>query len=126
MNKLKGVLRLAFPQYLGIFSKVTALTSLALLEKYPSPVDFLSAKKSSIINIIRKTGRFGETYAEKKYQVIIEAAKAAGVFGYSVPSNSMSFVKSGISLYLNRRNSFLHTSVLTLLLYNRVISPAQM
>ena len=41
VNKLKGVLRVAFPQYIGIFSKVTVQTSLALLEKCPSPVDFL-------------------------------------------------------------------------------------
>ena len=89
VNKLKGVLRVSFPQYIGIFSKVTVQTSLALLEKYPSAADFLSAKKSSIINIISKTSRFGKKYAEEKYQAIIEAAKAAGIFGYFVPSNAI-------------------------------------
>jgi len=88
VNKLKGVLRVAFPQYIGIFSKVTVQTSLVLLEKYPSPVAFLSAKKSSIIKIISKTARFGKTYACAKYLVIIEAAKSAGVFGHFVSSNS--------------------------------------
>jgi hypothetical protein len=88
VNKLKGVLRVSFPQYTGIFSKVTVQTSLALLEKYPSPADFLSAKKSSVIKIIRNTARFGKTYAEEKYQSIIVAAKSAAVFGYWVPSNS--------------------------------------
>jgi len=88
VNKLKGILRVSFPQYTSIFSKVTVQTSLTLLEKYPSPTDFLSAKKSSIIKIIRNTARFGKTYADQKYQSIIEAAKAAAVFGHSVPSNS--------------------------------------
>lgn len=34
VNKLQGELRMAFPQYLGIFSKVTTNTSLTLLDKY--------------------------------------------------------------------------------------------
>jgi hypothetical protein len=88
VNKLKGVLRAAFPQYLGIFSKVTVKTSLALLEKYPSPATFLSAKKNCIVKIISETARFGKTYAEKKYRSIIEAAEFAKVFGHYVPSNS--------------------------------------
>jgi transposase len=89
VNKLKGTLRVSFPQYTGIFSKVTVQTSLVLLEKYPAPADFLSVKKNSIIKIIRKTARFGKTYAEEKYQSIIEAAKSAAVFGHSVSSNSV-------------------------------------
>jgi hypothetical protein len=89
VNKLTGILKVAFPQYIGIFSKVTVQTSLALLDKFPSPGDFLSARKSSIINIIKKTARFGKAYAEKQYHAIIDAAKAAGVFGHYVPSNSV-------------------------------------
>jgi len=88
VNKLRGILKVSFPGYAGIFSKLTVQTSLALLEKYPSAADFLSAKKSSITKIITKTARFGKAYAEAKYQAIIEAAKSAGVFGHFVPSNS--------------------------------------
>jgi transposase len=89
VNKLLGVIKVSFPQYLGIFSKVTVKTSLALLEKFPSPADFLSARKSSIVKIISSTARFGKTYAEAKYQAIVEAAKAANTFGFSLPSNSV-------------------------------------
>jgi len=88
VNRLSGLLRVAFPQYLGIFSKVTVKTSLALLEKYPSPDDFLSAGKSSVMSVIRKTARFGKTYAEKKCHAIVKAAKSAKVFGHFVSSNS--------------------------------------
>jgi transposase len=99
VNRLTGVLRVAFPQYIGIFSKITGMTSLELLEKYPSPDDLLSARKSSVINLIRKTARSGNAYSEKKYQAIMEAAKSAKVFGHFVSSNSaqirlcVSFIK---------------------------------
>jgi len=99
VNKLTGLLKVAFPRYIGIFSKVTVKTSLALLEKYPSPSDFLSARKSSVVNIINKTARFGEAYADKQYKAIMEAAESARVFGHFVPSNStqirlcISFIK---------------------------------
>ena len=114
INKLLQVLKISFPQYIGIFSKVTAKTSLVLLEKYPSPDEFLKAPKRSIVNIIRKTARFVKTYAEKKYQAIIDAAKSAKLFGCSVSSNytqiriCVSFVKkydetiSGVLASMNK------------------------
>ena len=64
VNKLQGELRMAFPQYLGIFSKVTINTSLTLL-----------------------AARFGLIYAEKKYNAIIQAALDANEFGYIIDSN---------------------------------------
>ena len=96
VNKLKGILRVSFPQYISVFSKVTIQTSLALLEKFPSPAAFLSARKSSIVKIISTTARFGKAYAERKYQALVEAAEAANVFGYFVPSNA-----SQIRLYVS-------------------------
>ena len=87
VNKLKGQLRMVFPQYVGVFSKVTTNTSLALLDKYASPSAFLDADEQEIIDIIRKTARFGLTYAQNKCNAILEAAKAALVFGHSTNSN---------------------------------------
>ncbi len=52
VNKLQGELRMAFPQYLGIFSKVTTNTSLTLLETYTSPSAFIEADRQGIIDII--------------------------------------------------------------------------
>src|SRR5699024_11503955 len=75
VNKLQGELRMAFPQYLGIFSKITIRTSLTLLEKYTSPNAFLEADKQEIIDVIRSTSRFGLTYAEKKYNAIIQIGR---------------------------------------------------
>ena len=87
INKLQGELRMVFPQYLNIFSKVTVNTSLTLLEKFTSPNGFLKASKDDLITSIRSTARFGISYAEKKYNAIIKAAKDAKTFGYSVSSN---------------------------------------
>lgn len=87
VNKLQGELRMAFPQYLGIFSKVTINTSLALLETYTSPNAFIEADKQEIIDTIKSTARFGLTYAEKKYNAIIRAAHDANEFGYIIDSN---------------------------------------
>ena len=87
INKLKGQLRMVFPQYINVFSKITTATSLVLLHKYTSPKEFLAADKQDIIDLIRKTARFGLTYAENKYAAIMDAARAALPFGYGVPSN---------------------------------------
>jgi len=87
VNKLQGELRMVFPQYLKIFSKITTNTSLTLLEKYTSPESFLIASKDEIIDSIRSTARFGLTYAQIKYKAIIQAANDANTFGYSVCSN---------------------------------------
>jgi hypothetical protein len=87
VNKLQGQLRMVFPQFLNIFSKITTDTSLALLDKYTSPEAFLSADKQEIVGLIRKTARFGITYAENKYNAIIDAATRALSFGHSVPSS---------------------------------------
>lgn len=87
INKLQGELRMVFPQYLKIFSKITTNTAMTLLENYTSPEAFLNASKETIIKAIRSTARFGLTYAENKYNAIIEAANDANTFGYSVSSN---------------------------------------
>ena len=87
VNKLQGELRMAFPQYLGIFSKITINTSLTLLETYTSPSAFIKADKQEIMDIIKATARFGLTYAQNKYHAIIQAAKKACEFGYMIDSN---------------------------------------
>ncbi len=78
---------MAFPQYLGIFSKVTTHTPLTLLETYTSPSAFLKADGEEIIDIIKSTARFGLTYAQDKYHAIIQAANEAKEFGYIIDSN---------------------------------------
>ncbi len=87
VNKLQGELRMSFPQYLGIFSKITINTSLTLLETYTSPTAFIKANKQEMIDTIKSTARFGLTYAKTKYNAIIQAANEAHDFGYIIDSN---------------------------------------
>lgn len=87
VNKLQGELRMAFPQYLGIFSKVTTNTSLTLLETYTSPSAFIATDRQEIIDTIQSTARFGLTYAQNKYDAIVQAANEANDFGYIIDSN---------------------------------------
>lgn len=88
VNKLTAVLKISFPEYLGIFSKITTKISLALLDEYPSPDTMFSASRFDVIKLIRKTARFGEAYAEKQYDKLFAAAEAAKVFGHSLPSDA--------------------------------------
>lgn len=87
--KLTAELKVSFPAYAKVFSKITTQSSLKLLSSYPLPEDMLAASKDDIVDIIRNTARFGEAYALRKYDAIIAAAQDAAVFGRALPSNSV-------------------------------------
>ena len=87
--KLTAELKVSFPAYAKIFSKVTTQSSLKLLSSYPLAEDMLTAPKDDIVKIIRSTARFGEAYALRKYDAIIAAAQDAAVFGRALPSNAV-------------------------------------
>ena len=87
--KLNAELKVSFPAYLNVFSKVTTQTSLKLLEAYPLAADILAAPKDELVKTIRTTARFGEKYAISKYDAICAAAKDAAVFGRALPSNAL-------------------------------------
>lgn len=87
--KLTAELKVSFPAYANVFSKVTTQSSLKLLSSYPLAEDMLAASKDDIVGIIRSTARFGEAYALRKYDAIIVAAQDAAVFGRALPSNAV-------------------------------------
>jgi transposase len=87
VNKLLGQLRQAFPQFLGIYSKVTGKTSLMILQEYTTPQNILSADKEQLIASIAKVSRKGITTATKKYESLIKAATETSIFGHAVDSN---------------------------------------
>ena len=61
--KLTAELKVSFPAYAKVFSKVTTQSSLKLLSSYPLPENMLAVSKEDIVDIIRSTARFGEAYA---------------------------------------------------------------
>ena len=87
--KLNAELKVSFPAYLMVFSRITTQTSLKLLEAYPLAADMLAAPKAALVKIIRQTARFGEKYAISKYDAICTAAKDAAFFGRALPSNAL-------------------------------------
>jgi transposase len=87
VNKLLGQLRVAFPQYLGIFSKVTGNASLMILKEYTSPQAILDADPSTLIPAIAKASRKGIATATAKYEQLVLAAKESFSFGHALDSN---------------------------------------
>ena len=87
--KLTAELKVSFPAYRKVFSKVTTQTSLKLLEAYPLAADMLAAPEDELVETIRKTARFGKKYALSKYDAIYAAAKDAAIFGRALPSNAL-------------------------------------
>lgn len=87
--KLTAELKVSFPAYRKVFSKVTTQTSLKLLEASPLAADMLAAPKDILVETIRKTARFGEKYAVSKYDAIRAAAKDAAVFGRALQSSAL-------------------------------------
>ena len=87
--KLNAELKVSFPAYLKVFSKITTQSSLKLLDAYPLAADMLAAPKEELIAILRSTARFGLAYALSKYEAICHAAKDAAVFGRALPSNAV-------------------------------------
>ena len=96
--KLTAELKVSFPAYLTVFSKVTTQTSLKLLETYPLADNLLASPKEELVEMIRTTARFGEKYALAKYDALCAAAKDAAIFGRSLNSNAVR-IRLYISIY---------------------------
>jgi len=86
---LHAELRVSFPTYLKVFSKITTELSLKLLGAYPLAADMLDTPKEDVVGIIRSTARFGEKYALNKYGSIRVVAKDAAISGRALPSNAV-------------------------------------
>ena len=88
-NKLSAELRMAFPQFLTVFPRLSAKTALKLLKDFASPEAFLDIPEEELSVLIRKTGRIPERSAKEKCQKLREAACACKKFGHFLPSNKI-------------------------------------
>lgn len=59
--KLNAELRVSFPAYPKVFSKITTQTSLKLLYAYPLASDMLEASDDEVVKTIQSTARFGKS-----------------------------------------------------------------
>ena len=86
VNRLQSDLHTVFPQFLTVFTSITGVTSTMILKEYSTPDKILRGHRKTMIEKISKASRKGEARAIIIYEKLIEAARAAKVFGSSIDS----------------------------------------
>ena len=76
-KKVNSLLNLVFPKFNNIFSDPFSAVPLAILYNYPTYIEFLSASKSDVINLITSTVNHSTEWAEKRYNMLLNLAKEA-------------------------------------------------
>ena len=85
--KLNTQLRMAFPQYLGIFRDLVGKASAMVLSEYTTPESILAEKEEILVEKIAVTSRKKKSYGKAKYDLLVKAAKDALKFGHLLDSN---------------------------------------
>lgn len=76
-NNLIALVDQVFPGYQGVFSDITSLSSLYILENYSSPQKLLNANQAEVVSNLVTLARRGVDWANKKYDALISMAKSA-------------------------------------------------
>lgn len=84
--KLGNQVKMAFPQFKGIYSELTGKTSMMLLKKYTSPQEILEADPDKLAEEIAITSR-NKPASILKCAQLIDAATDALEFGYGIQTN---------------------------------------
>ena len=95
--KLQGQLRIALPQFRGIFSSITGKASLMVLKTHTSLESLAHADAEVLALQISQASRKGITTARKKAEALMKAAEAAQTFGAGVETN-FHLIRLSISL----------------------------
>ena len=96
-KKLSSTLSIAFCGYQKVFADTCGHVSLNILKRYPSPQAVILAPKQDIVDVLLLS-RKGLSWAESKYQTLLECAHNASFIGLSSPRLSLS-VNSSLTLY---------------------------
>lgn len=101
-NRLTALLDQSFPGYDKVFANVGTLTSLTVLQEYPTPEILLLAEQNELSNLIWKTSRRGIAYGKKKAELLRIAAQNARRLGVQAPADAalISSVASILKLLL--------------------------
>ena len=86
-NRLTALLDQSFPGYDAIFSRISSMTSLAVLARYPSAQAILQAPAEELSQLIYDTSRKGRKYSDEKTARLKKIADAATKFGILHSSN---------------------------------------
>jgi transposase len=76
-NDLIALVNQIFPGYQKIFSDITSLSSLYVLENYSSPKKLLNADRDELISNLNAISKRGLDWANKKADALISMAKSA-------------------------------------------------
>lgn len=74
-NKLISVMDQVMLTFRDLFDDIGGETALALLEKYPTPDNIISADRADVITLISKVSRKNITWSTNKYNLIYEKAR---------------------------------------------------
>lgn len=96
-NRLTSSVDQVMLNFTSVFSSVYSKTSLAILEKYPSPDHILKANKKTLVSLIQKTSKKGLEWSTKKYNLLTLKAKEFKPMSISNPGN-LAILKVNISM----------------------------
>jgi len=74
-NRLLGIVDQLFLSFTDVFSDVTSVTALVILEKYPTAEDILKADKETLIALMKQTSRKNLKWASDKYEQLYLKAR---------------------------------------------------
>ncbi len=96
-KRLLSDLRVIFPNYNKVFRDTCSKTSLALLNKYPSPSLIMDTPKDKIIELLQSNARRSIEWCEKIYLKLISIAQEAIAIGVDLKELSIK-IKANISI----------------------------
>lgn len=96
-KRLSADLRVILSNYSSIFRDSNSKASLALLNKYLSPLLIIAAQKDDIIKLLRNNAKRSVEWCEKIYLNLISVSKEAIAIGFCLDGLSIK-VKTNISI----------------------------
>lgn len=96
-KRLSADLRVIFPNYNKVFRDTCSKTSLALLNKCPSPSLIMDTSKDKIIELLQNNARRSIEWCEKIYLKLISIAQEAIAIGVDLKELSIK-IKTNISI----------------------------
>ncbi len=96
-NRLIGIVDQVMLNFTDVFKDVYSITTLTVLDKYPSPNHILKANKKALISLIKKSSRKSLPWSTEKYELLILKAKEFKSLNISTLGN-IAMLKVNISM----------------------------
>jgi len=100
-NRLIAIVDQIMLNYSEVFSDISCPTSLAILEKYPTPKSMINAERTEVIKLLASTASRDLKWASGKYDLLLAKAKAFDELSLSTKGNVMM-----LSIYIKMIKTF--------------------